>query len=91
MVDEFDNWFYASKYAQVINPKTSTKQVAFDGWEAATEAMQAKIDAKDSAINEIIEVFESLEDDKGFIADTEAKSYHTQALSKILAIVSEIK
>jgi len=46
MVDEFDNWFYASKYAQVINQKASTKQVAFDGWEAATESMQVKLDAQ---------------------------------------------
>ena len=31
----FDNWWCASKYCQVVNPKCGWRQIALDGWDAA--------------------------------------------------------
>lgn len=35
LISEFDRWWNASKYTQVINTNASMKQVAKDAWEAA--------------------------------------------------------
>ena len=39
MREEFESWFYASKYAQVATPTESAKQAAWDGWKASRESL----------------------------------------------------
>jgi hypothetical protein len=43
MTEHFESWFYASKYAQVILPTEANKQIAKDGWKAATEQSHLRI------------------------------------------------
>lgn len=40
MREAFERWFYASKYAQVILPTESNKQIAWDGYQAAIAAVK---------------------------------------------------
>lgn len=34
-MSDFDRWFRASKYCQVVNPTSNTEQIARDAWDAA--------------------------------------------------------
>lgn len=36
--EQFEAWFYASKYAQVTFPKEPFKQTAWDAWQASRRA-----------------------------------------------------
>lgn len=38
--EAFEAWWYASKYAQVVIPSQPAMQVAWDGWQAATERLR---------------------------------------------------
>jgi hypothetical protein len=57
---EFELWFYASKYAQVINPKPSTKQACKDGYLFANELNQAEIDNQKKQIEELKKALNNL-------------------------------
>lgn len=37
-MQDFNSWWYASKYMQVVNASSGTRQAAIDGWNAAIEA-----------------------------------------------------
>lgn len=39
MYAEFESWWYASKYCQVVNSSENAKQTAWDGWRASREAL----------------------------------------------------
>jgi len=41
MREAFEKWFYGSKYAQVIIPQESDKQIAWDGYQAAIADVKA--------------------------------------------------
>lgn len=39
MYAEFESWWYASKYCQVVTSSESAKQAAWDGWQASRETL----------------------------------------------------
>lgn len=46
--EDFEIWFGASKYTQVILPTARHKQPAFDGWQARGELEAKKLEASDA-------------------------------------------
>jgi hypothetical protein len=43
MREEFESWFYASKYAQVAPPTKAAEQAAWDGWQASRAELVVKM------------------------------------------------
>lgn len=41
--EEFEAWFYASKYAQVAPPTKAAEQAAWDGWQASRAALVVEL------------------------------------------------
>lgn len=41
--EKFEAWFYASKYAQVVNPSSCDMQRGWDAWQAAEAESAAEI------------------------------------------------
>jgi len=48
MYAEFESWWYASKYCQVVNSSENAKQTAWDGWKASREMLVIELPKGDS-------------------------------------------
>ena len=50
--EKFEAWFYASKYAQVVNPSAGDVQRSWDPWRAAKSDSAAEIAALKAQLEE---------------------------------------
>lgn len=43
MREEFESWWYASKYCQVVNPSANAEQTAWDSWQASRASIEVEL------------------------------------------------
>ena len=49
--EEFEAWFFSSKYAQVVNPSAGDVQRGLDAWQACAAIKQRRIDELEAQLD----------------------------------------